>query len=325
MKAAQFSRTGDLAALQLVDLPNPSPQPGEVVVEVHAAGVHPSDVKNVLGAFGQTTVPRVPGRDFAGVVIDGPDSCRGRAVWGSGGELGYTRDGSHAERIRVPLDGVALLPARLSFDRAASCGVSLVTAWLALERARLGAGDRLLVIGAAGAVGSAAVRLGRWRGAQVLAAVRRSAQARELAHQGQQALLLEAGGSLKNALREQWPYAADVVVDTTGQWLPEAVPALARGGRIAMVAAPEDGCALLPLRDMYRRDASVLGINSLLCDSRTCARILARIGIAIDAGLLQPPPSARVWPLERAADAYAAVRDGTAGSSRVLIPVPEDD
>ena len=66
MKALQFDRTGDLAALELVDMPDPLPAADEVRVEIRAAGLNPSDVKNVLGRFPYTTLPRVPGRDFAG-------------------------------------------------------------------------------------------------------------------------------------------------------------------------------------------------------------------------------------------------------------------
>ena len=66
MKALQFDRTGDLAALSFTEIADPVPAADEVLVEVHAAGLNPSDVKNVLGRFPYTTLPRVPGRDFAG-------------------------------------------------------------------------------------------------------------------------------------------------------------------------------------------------------------------------------------------------------------------
>ncbi len=72
MQALQFSATGSLDSLQLNDLPKPVPGAGEVLVEVRAAGLNPSDLKNVLGRFPYTTTPRTPGRDFSGVVVEGP-------------------------------------------------------------------------------------------------------------------------------------------------------------------------------------------------------------------------------------------------------------
>jgi NADPH:quinone reductase len=67
-------------------------------VQVKAAAINPSDVKNVLGKMHETTVPRVPGRDFAGIVAEGPEAWEGKAVFGSGGNLGFGRDGTHAEQ-----------------------------------------------------------------------------------------------------------------------------------------------------------------------------------------------------------------------------------
>lgn len=90
MKALQFSATGDLAALAYVDVATPVPAAGEVLVQIKAAGLNPSDVKNVLGRFPYTTLPRVPGRDFAGVVVEGPQELVGQEVWGTGRDLGFS-------------------------------------------------------------------------------------------------------------------------------------------------------------------------------------------------------------------------------------------
>jgi len=167
IKALRFEQTGSLDSLSLQQIAAPRPQPGEVVVEICAAGVNPSDPKNVLGRFPYTTLPRTPGRDFAGVVVDGPAEMIGEEVWGTGKEFGFVRDGSHAERIAVPLDGIAPKPSVLTFAQAASCGVPYTTAWDAIDRCGLLPGDAPLVIGGSG--GRAALDLGRWCGAQVIA------------------------------------------------------------------------------------------------------------------------------------------------------------
>lgn len=82
MQALQFSATGSLDTLQLHGLAKPVPAAGEVLVEVRTTGVNPSDIKNVLGLFPYTTTPRIPGRDFAGVIVEGPEQLLGQAVWG---------------------------------------------------------------------------------------------------------------------------------------------------------------------------------------------------------------------------------------------------
>src|SRR5438477_388432 len=80
------------------------------LVRIKAAGLNKSEVSNVMGGHPYTTLPRTPGRDFAGVVERGPQALLGRAVWGTGNAIGFTRDGSHAEFIALPADAVALKP-----------------------------------------------------------------------------------------------------------------------------------------------------------------------------------------------------------------------
>ena len=102
MRALRFNSFGPPSKLAIVEVVRPAPRFGEVLVQVQAAGINPSDVKNVAGRFKQTGLPRTPGRDFAGVVVDGPSTVEGVEVWGTGAELGFTRDGTHAEFVRVP-------------------------------------------------------------------------------------------------------------------------------------------------------------------------------------------------------------------------------
>src|SRR6218665_1225145 len=80
MQALQFDKTGSLDALELRDVAMPVLGNGDVLVKVHAAGINPSDIKNVLGRFPYTTLPRIPGRDFSGIVIGGPDEWKGKNV-----------------------------------------------------------------------------------------------------------------------------------------------------------------------------------------------------------------------------------------------------
>ncbi|WP_374442268.1 quinone oxidoreductase family protein [Pseudomonas panipatensis] len=318
MQALQFERTGDLDALRLVELADPVPAADEVLVEVRAAGLNPSDVKNVLGRFPYTTLPRVPGRDFAGVVVKGPQALLGQAVWGSGKDLGFFRDGSHASLLTLPAKGVALIPKSLGFAQAASCGVPFSTAWDALERSGVKAGTRLLVIGA-GAVGSAALALAKVLGAQPLAGVRRAEQASALQAQGFASLLLDTPEALAGQVEAVFPGGAEVIFDTTGFWLPAAVNALASFGRIAIIAAPVDGQVQLPALALYRRGGSLVGINSLLYDSVACARMLTQFGQWFDDGRLPLPEGLNQVPLSAGPQCY---REVNAGSSDKIVLIP---
>ncbi|HYY45342.1 MAG TPA: alcohol dehydrogenase catalytic domain-containing protein, partial [Actinomycetota bacterium] len=111
MQAVLIERFGDPSELRRKDVSRPDPGEGEVLVEVHAAAVNRSDVLNARGSFASTTLPRIPGRDFAGIVVEGPSEIVGTEVWGTGGgKLGYTRDGTHAQYIVLPKAAVVPKP-----------------------------------------------------------------------------------------------------------------------------------------------------------------------------------------------------------------------
>jgi NADPH:quinone reductase len=175
MRALRFEKTGSLDELSVRDVPVPTPAAGEVLVQVKAAAINPSDITNVLGKMHETTLPRTPGRDFAGVVADGSSELSGQSVFGSGGNLGFGRDGSHAEYVTVPANAVLPLPRNLSFEQGAGIGIAYVTAWAALvNAARLQADETVLILGTTGAVGGAAAHIAHRLGARVIGTVRKA-------------------------------------------------------------------------------------------------------------------------------------------------------
>lgn len=318
MQALRFTATGNLDALILDDAPKPEPARGEVRVAVRAAGLNPSDMKNVMGLFPYTTTPRIPGRDFAGVVEDGPADLIGQEVWGSGKGLGFTRDGSHAGFLTLPADGLSLKPAALSFAQAASCGVPYITALEALERGQVGHGTPLLIIGG-GAVARAAAHMARALGAEVLLAARRSTQVEAFSEQGWRALTLPEPAALADEVRALLDRPPEVIFDTTGHWLPAAVEALAPFGHIAVIAAPAGGKVETPILNLYRRGGMILGVNSLLHDLPTSAAMLNRIGAFFERGDITPPTNFQEIPL---ADGVAAYRELQVGSSKKTVLIP---
>src|SRR5258707_13895419 len=165
MRALQFTEFGPVSNLHLIELPDPKAGPATAIVKVAAGATSPSDVKNVEGKMEHTTLPRVPGHDYAGTVVKGPLEWIGAEVWGTGGEIGYSIDGSHAGLIAVPVASLRRKPKRLSLEQAAAIGVTYLAAWLGVvEYAQLASGETLLVIGAGGGVGGAAAQIGKWRG-----------------------------------------------------------------------------------------------------------------------------------------------------------------
>src|SRR5271155_5038585 len=166
MRALRFSQTGSLDYLGVAEVPVPVPAGSELLIKVEAAAVNPSDPKNVLGKMHETTLPRTPGRDFAGEVAQGPAEWVGRKVFGSGGDLGFGRDGSHAEFVAVPQEAAVTMPQGLTFGQAAGIGLPYLTASAAIvHSAQLQAGETILVLGTNGSVGSAAARLAHRLGA----------------------------------------------------------------------------------------------------------------------------------------------------------------
>src|SRR6202050_2739473 len=170
MKSLRFSEFGPPSVLRIEEILIPQPGAGEALVQVKAAAINPSDIGNVAGHFKNTTLPRTPGRDFAGIAVKGMHH-EGAEVWGSSGALGITRDGSHAEYVVVPAEALSLKPKSLSMAQAAAIGVAYITAWASVvSAAQIQPGETILVIGAAGAVGQAATQIAHWKQARVIGA-----------------------------------------------------------------------------------------------------------------------------------------------------------
>ncbi len=272
-----------LDALQIEDAPTPELSENTALVRIRAAGLNPSDLMNIKGAFHYTTLPRVPGRDYAGVVEKGPEDWLGRPVWGSGAELGFSQDGTYAEFVVVPVASLVEKPANLSFAAAAAAGVPFATAYQALiQAARIQPGETALITGAAGAVGSAACQIARQRGLRVLGLVKE-----QTALEGVD-IILSDDDIVRRVLERTGGRGVDVCLDTvSGPIFPAAIESLATGGRLAVIVAKGDGKVTLDLRDLYRRRLQLLGINSLLVSALQTADIYRELRPLFEAGHLR--------------------------------------
>jgi len=311
MRAVLLRQFGAPDQLRIEEVPEPQPKDGEALVKVLAAGINASDVKNVAGKMAGTTLPRIPGRDFAGVVASGPRGTEGREVWGSGGDIGFTRDGSHAQFLLIPAAALIDKPARMPMEAAGAGALTFITAWSSLVTgAEIGANDTALILGAAGGVGSAAVQVARFFGATVLAAVRGHEQQEQALQAGANTAIDSSGRNLSDEVRAQTGgRGADVVFDTTGHLFADAIEAAALYGRVCVISAPEDGQAAFNLRSLYRKEMRVLGTDTRRLDVTACAALLDRMAAGFQEGKLRAAlPS--TYPLERAGEAYANAKKG---------------
>jgi NADPH:quinone reductase-like Zn-dependent oxidoreductase len=321
MKSVRFTRHGKPDVLSVEEIPTPVPGPDQALVRVMAASINPSDVKNVAGLMEQTTLPRTPGRDYAGVVEAGPADWIGASVWGTGGDVGFTRDGSHAEYLLIPAAALRRMPAALSYEQAACVGVNFVTAWKGLaEAADLRAGETLAIIAASGGVGNAAVQIARRIGAAVVGTDRKGPRPdAEIARHG---LSLTADGAdIPAAIRGATAgRGADVVLDCVGGIMfRHALDSLALKGRLIEMSVTGAREVSFNLADFYHNENRLIGIDTLKLDLTESAAIMDALLPGFEAGDYRPAPIARRFALDDAVAAYQAMAAGEQGRV-VLLP-----
>jgi NADPH2:quinone reductase len=314
MRAIRFAAFGDPSVLELVDVAVPAVDETTALVRIVAASINPSDVKNVAGAMKQTTLPRIPGRDFAGVVEAGPAEWIGAAVWGTGGDTGFTRDGTHAEMIAVPVASLRRKPDALSFDQAASIGVNYMAAWCGLEAAGLVAGETVLLIGAGGGVGGAAAQIARRIGARVIGADRQAPHPDAPIHGIAEKLILGAQDLPAEVRAATGGKGADVVFDLVGGIMfRNALNCLALRGRLVEIAVTGQREVSFDLADFYHNESRLYGVDTLKRDLVASAEVLEALTPGFVALDYRAAPIAESCGLGEAQAAYRKVAAGSAG------------
>jgi NADPH:quinone reductase len=287
----------------------------ELLIEVKAAAVNPADVKAATGLMAYAVFPRTPGRDYAGFVIDGPVDWIGREVFGSSGDLGIRRDGSHATHLAVEIEAVVEKPRNLSWEEAAGIGVPFVTAMEGFKRAGMPkSDDTVLVMGVNGKVGQAAVQIASWHGAGVIGVVRKSEP--YAGHVNGKVEIIDASAAdVAARVRELTDgKGADIVFNTVGDpYFQAAHQSLALRGRQILIAAI-DRIVDFNILEFYRGQHTYVGVDTLGLSSIATAAVLREIAPGFASGRLRPFPilPGAIYPLEQARAAFLAV----AGSSR---------
>jgi len=288
---------------------------GDALVEIHAAAVNPSDVKAAIGLMPYAVFPRTPGRDFAGIVVEGPSHMVGKEVFGSSGDLGIRRDGTHASHLVVESEALVEKPDRISLEEAAGIGVPFVTALEGFRRAGMPkAGETVLIMGLNGKVGQAAAQIATWRGAQVIGVVRK-AEGYAGHATGPVEVIDSSATDVAARVRDiTGGRGADIVYNTVGDpYYAAATASMAKLGRQIFIAAV-NRIVEFDIFAFYRGRHTYVGVDTLALSSIETADVLRELAPGFASGHLQPFPIApdAVYPLDRAAEAYRAVL----GSSR---------
>jgi NADPH2:quinone reductase len=302
MKSLRFAEFGPPSVLRIEEVAIPEPGKGEALVQVAAAAINPSDIANVAGRFKNTTLPRTPGRDFAGVVVDGKH--QGEEVWGSSSNLGIVRDGSHAEYVVVPEETLSLKPKSLSIAQAAAIGVPYITAWASVvSTAQIQPGETILILGAAGAVGQAATQIANWKHARVIGADTLSGQI-----PGAESSVNTRTEDLSARVRELTAgRGVDAVFDTVGGPMFEpALRSLGVGGRHVVISSAGEPRVSFNLIEFYHNSSRLIGVDSYALTPRQIAEIANELRPGFETGALKLPPI-EIVPFEKAVDAYSQV------------------
>lgn len=313
-------KAADLASLQLALAQQPQPEApaGHAVVRVGAAAVNPSDVKATLGIMPKAVWPRTPGRDFAGTVVAGPSAWIGREVYGSGGDVGITRDGSHARYLVLPEAALRERPRNISMDEAGAVGVPFVTAYEGFRRSGMPqAGQTVLVLGGNGKVGQAAVQLAAQAGAKVIAVQRRPGPFEGFACAPVDVVDARSEDVAARVLALTGGRGADVVYNTVGSAYFEAANKAMAKGATQIFIATHDRAVPFDIFAFYRGMHTYVGIDSLAMDCIESTAQLDAMREGFERGTLKPFPVARHFTLDEALDAYRLVLSGS--TDRVVL------
>ncbi len=329
MKAILVHELGSIDNGKLVDISDPAPGAGEVLIEVHAAPVNYVDIVQITGKYQfKPKLPYTPGKGPAGIVRGlGAGVTRVRV---GDRVIGMNEHSGYAQRIVVAQNDVYKLPDQLSFVDAGAMSLGFDTSWMALrERARIAPGDNVLVLGATGAVGNAAVQLAKAMGAKVvLGAVTSPDKFAAVKAAGADAMVDLSKPNIRESLREQVfaatdGHGADVIIDPIGgEAFDAAIRSIAWRGRVVILGFAAGGIPTLKVNYLMLKNCEVSGMQISDYRRRTpelmqqCFDEIFRFYVD---GKIKAPPS-RTMPLADYAKAMHMIEGRQTSQRLVLLP-----
>jgi NADPH:quinone reductase len=320
MKAIRVHEFGGPEVLRLEEVPTPRPGPGQVLVRMHAIGVNPVETYIRTGTYAsKPTLPYTPGNDGAGVVEEiGPDVNelkRGDRVY-----TARSLSGTYAEFALCTTEQVHPLPANISFKQGAGVGTPYATAYRGLfQRADAKPGETVLVHGASGGVGTAAVQLADARGLHVFGTAGSDEGLKLAREQGAHEVFdHRAPDHFQQILNATDGRGVDVIVELLANVnLGKDLTILAKGGRVVVIGSR--GRVEIDPRDTMQRDADIRGMVLPNTPPADLASIHAAIVAGLENGTLRPVIG-KEFPLADAAQAHRAVMEPGAFGKIVLVP-----
>ena len=320
LKLTSPSPSPDDIKIEITEQSKPVIGPTEALIKVSMAAINPSDVKASLGHMPQAVFPRTPGRDYVGVVEEGPKAWIGKTVFGSGGDVGITRDGSHASYLVLPINALIEKPGSLSDAQAASMGVPWVTALDGWAKAGFPApGDKVIVAGAMGKVGLAASALAKLYGATVIGIKRKSTAAVQ-GHACSELLDLEDSDLEKKLMDLSSGSGYSCVYNTVGSpYLDLALNNLAHEGKQILISTLDRNCPF-DIFKFFRKEMTFYGVDTLKMDTVASNQILKKLIPHITSNRLVLPLEERpnIYTLEEASKGFTATfKNGGVGLLKI--------
>lgn len=312
MRAFELRDYSGPDGLVLTDVPPPRPGPDELVLDVHALGVNFPDLLMTKGLYQvKPPLPVVPGCEVAGVVREAPEGTD----WQPGDRVAaFVWQGGFAEHVVAPLNAVAAVPDTVDLASAAAMIVNYHTVHFALaRRGRVRSNETVLVMGAGGGIGSAAVQVATGLGARVIAGVADEIQAATATAAGAHEVVQLREGFAAELIDRTDGRGVDVVLDPLGDWLfGEALRALAPEGRILVVGFAAGAIPELKVNRLLLRNASAVGVafGAFLDVEPGLMRSQAvSLDAMVAAGVVRPQIGAR-YPFEELPDALRCLDRG---------------
>ncbi|WP_247747367.1 NADPH:quinone reductase [Alkalihalobacillus sp. BA299] len=261
MKAVVYQKYGGPEVLEIIEVEKPNPQPGEVIVKVGASGINPVDTYFRSGIRPVDHFPYIPHFDLGGSIVDVGENVTkwkvGDRVWGT------NIKGTAAEYVSVPEEKLFPLASHLSEEDGAALSMAFMTAYLALfDRAQLKRGETVLIYGAAGAVGNAAVQLAKQHGANVIATASSPEKAKIASDAGADEVILYTETNVVDAVKERTDnQGVPVILDMSlSENMETDFEVLSNGGRIVAIGSPKNNTPTLPWRLLNMKNAALLGV-----------------------------------------------------------------